>query len=196
MSNSVKVGLLSAVLLAVLCGTAFASADRAADRLSSARLLPDSELQLAAVPGLLPAGVLLGEEPAHGGDQEFQKKSYGVVIPLSFLVGFGSGHFYAGATWRGLKYLAYDLVALALDTAIIIFAYSQEYNTLYTWVIAGVVFGGNRIFQTIDAAQTVNAYNKGLDVSESRLGLPPLQAMSSPNDGGMPRGRMKTVFTF
>ncbi|MBI5526360.1 MAG: hypothetical protein HY897_08490 [Deltaproteobacteria bacterium] len=191
-----RVGLFSAVLLAVCGGTALASTDGASDRLSSARLLPDAKLRLAAIPDLVPASLLLGEQPAHGGDQEFQKKSYGVVIPLAFFAGFGSGHFYAGATWRGLKYLAYDLVALALDTAIIIFAYSQNYDTLYTWVIAGVVFGGNRIFQTIDAAQTVNAYNKGLDVSESRLGLPPLQAMTSPNDGGMPRGRMNTVYTF
>ena len=171
-------------------GTAFASTG--GDRLTGMRLLPDAQLRLSMLGDLLPAGV--GQSAVPGEDT---KKSYAVAIPMAFLLGFGSGHFYVGATWRGLRYLAYDLVAIGLDVAILLLARNYDYDMTYTWVVMGIVFGGNRIFQTIDAAQTVNAHNKGMDVSESnRMLVPPAQQAVSLNDGGMAPARMKTVYTF
>lgn len=179
----------------VICAALFllagaVSASTGADLATSARLLPDSQLRVAMLEGLPGVGQQSAPAPAATDDH---KKSYGAVIPMSFLLGFGSGHFYTGATWRGLKYLAYDLVAIGLDIAILLLSQNQRYDMTYTWVVMGIVFGGNRIFQTIDAAQTVNAYNKGLDVSASQMLPAPgsLRHVASTSRAGM-----RTVFTF
>ncbi|MFA5089342.1 MAG: hypothetical protein WC552_09960 [Candidatus Omnitrophota bacterium] len=125
-----------------------------------------------------------------------QKKSYGIALPLAFIVGFGTGHFYVGAMWRGLRYLAYDLVAIAVDTAIILLVNSYSGSTMYAWIIAGIIFAGARIYQTVDCGKTVYDNNKGFDVRDSmNLPVSPSLIASNVNDGGM-RGRLNTVYSF
>jgi len=125
-----------------------------------------------------------------------QKKSYAIALPLAFIVGFGSGHFYVGAMWRGLRYLAYDLVAIAVDTAIILLVNSYSGSTMYAWIIAGIIFAGNRIYQTVDCGKTVYDNNKGFDVRDSmNLPVSPSILASNINDGGM-RGSLTTVYSF
>ena len=161
-------------------------------------LIPDGVLKIdlamlgqAAAPVPAPAAV----------DPERPAKSWALALPLAFFVGFGTGHFYIGANWRGLRYLAYDLVAIAIDTTLLLLAYyyTDYFNITATWIVAGVIMAGNRIFQTVDCGFTLRDYNKGFDVKDSHLlpaGRSEADVAMNVNDGGMPRGRMKTVFSF
>jgi hypothetical protein len=177
-------GLLICAALMLAAGAAFASTG--AGSMPSARLATDTGLRVALLEGLPGYGQ---PEPAPApAAAEGHKKSYGVAIPLA-IVGFGAGHFYAGATWRGLKYLAYDVIGAALD--VVIYIYSS-YDMNYTLIVMGIVFAGSRVFEVIDVAQTVNMYNKGFDVSESSRELvpPSLRHVAAASPG------MKPLFTF
>ncbi|MFA6033582.1 MAG: hypothetical protein WC889_11840 [Myxococcota bacterium] len=171
--------------------------------LSPARvsLIPDGALKinLADLAMLGDAAAPLPAPPAV--DPARPSKSWALALPMAFILGFGSGHFYIGANWRGLRYLAYDLVAIAIDTALLLLAYyyTDYFNITATWIVAGVIMAGNRIFQTVDCGFTLRDYNKGFDVKDSHLlpaGRSEADVAMNINDGGMPRGRMKTVFSF
>ena len=181
-------GIVVCAALILAAGTALASTG--GDRIGGARLLPDAQLRLSMLDGLLPRDAGVGQETP-GAAADDHKKSYAAAIPLS-IVGFGAGHFYVGAPWRGLKYLVYDVVGAALDIVIYIYSNNQQYDMSYTLIVMGIVFAGSRVFEVIDVAQTVNAYNKGFDVSESKreLAPPSLRNVAAATPG------MKTLFTF
>lgn len=86
----------------------------------------------------------------------FEKKSYFIAVPLAFIVGFGSGHFYAKDTWGGIRYIAYDLAGLGLGFLTLYFDDYSDRSIIFAVAIAAV----NRIYQAISAAESVYYYNK------------------------------------
>ncbi|MGB9598945.1 MAG: hypothetical protein ACP5QK_10260 [Myxococcota bacterium] len=98
----------------------------------------------------------------------FTEKSYFVAIPLAFIVGFGSGHFYAKDTWGGIRYIAYDIAGLGLGFLTLYFDNYSDRSIILAVAIAAV----NRIYQAVSAAESVYYYNKNpllreLDIFET-----------------------------
>jgi hypothetical protein len=181
-------------LAALVCaGTDAAAMDRARDG-ESHGLLPEYKLSLALAVGA--DDVTLPPEMAA---PERKPKSYAAVIPMAFFVGFGSAHFYIGAKWRGLRHCLYDIISLGLDATLmaLTYKYADGDSIAYMWIVAAVVFGGMRVYQTVDASLTLREYNKGYDMTDAMAPhVSPSDVAVKLNDGGMPRGKLKTVFTF
>jgi hypothetical protein len=159
-------------------------------------LLPEGKLHLASIGGIWGDGSAPVQEAQ---EPELKPKSYAIAVPLALIIGFGSGHFYAGATWRGFRYLAYDLIAIALDAVmmVLVYKYADPNTVVYYWILAGAIFGGERIYQMVDCIKTVADYNKGFDIRDAiRAPRSPSDLASNPNDGGMPSMHMRTIYTF
>ncbi len=104
--------------------------------------------------------VIFGQDlnPEDSGNMKshYPEKSYFIAIPLSFFIGFGTGHFYAKDTWGGIRYIAYDIAGFGLGFLTLYFDDYSERSIIFAIAIAAV----NRIYQAVSAAESVYYYNK------------------------------------
>jgi TM2 domain-containing membrane protein YozV len=87
--------------------------------------------------------------------------SMAVAVTLTYLPGFGAGHFYAGDTNRGITYLVVDTAiwGFGISSFIMQVLSTAPTYTKVALILFPIIFAGMKAVETVDIVRTVEVEN-------------------------------------